>query len=199
MNRYRPLQHEFAHPRGWRTVLAALVVVLAVVFGFVHQSVAQRTVRESDFKATLLFNFSQFTQWPDTTLSSPDAPFVIGILGADPFGKFLDDLVRNEHTQGRSIVVRRFHNAEDAAVAQILFIGGDEAKHMSMVMATLGNRPVLTVCDAPKNGEGTQGCIIALTKKQNAVRIRINIDRARKAGLTISSKLLHFAEIAKSD
>ncbi|MDB6056262.1 MAG: putative transrane protein, partial [Verrucomicrobiales bacterium] len=93
----------------------------------------------------------------------------------------------------------RFRNPEDAAVAQILFICGDEAKRMADVTAALGSKPVLTICDAPGNGQGTQGCMIALFKKQNAVRIRINVDRARAAGLTISSKLLHFAEIAKSD
>jgi hypothetical protein len=164
-----------------------------------HPAFSQRVVRESDLKATLLFNFSQFTQWPDTAFAATNAPFVIGIIGADPFGNFIDELVKTERAQGRPIVIQRFNNPNEAAAAQILFVSRDESRRMASVLAALGNNPVLTICDAPDRTEGTKGCMIALVKKQNAIRIRINLDRSRKAGLTISSKLLHFADVVKSD
>src|SRR4051794_16733239 len=49
---------------------------------------------EYQVKAVFLFNFAQFVSWP---LSQPaDAPFVIGIVGDDPFGSYLDETVRGE-------------------------------------------------------------------------------------------------------
>lgn len=48
---------------------------------------------EYQVKAVFLFNFAQFVTWP----SQPaDAPLVIGILGDDPFGSYLDETVRGE-------------------------------------------------------------------------------------------------------
>ena len=54
-----------------------------------------KLARENDLKAVFLFNFTQFVEWPDTTFSDPTAPFVIGVLGEDPFGKSLNDVVAN--------------------------------------------------------------------------------------------------------
>ncbi len=41
---------------------------------------------EYQVKAVFLFNFSQFMEWPPDAFPTPDTPFVIGVLGADPFG-----------------------------------------------------------------------------------------------------------------
>ncbi len=61
-------------------------------------------------------------------------PFVIGILGQDPFGSALDDAVRGETVNGRPLVVKRFASAADLRPCQILFIdrsavGGGQSRH----------------------------------------------------------------------
>ncbi len=42
---------------------------------------------EYQVKAVFLFNFGQFVEWPKDAFDTPQAPFVIGILGDDPFGQ----------------------------------------------------------------------------------------------------------------
>src|SRR4051812_38643992 len=41
---------------------------------------------EYDVKAAYLFKFTKFVEWPASAYASNDAPFVIGIVGRDPFG-----------------------------------------------------------------------------------------------------------------
>src|SRR5882724_9097047 len=63
----------------------------------------QNTPKEYQVKAAFLFHFAQFVAWPDSAFSRPEDPFVIGILGADPFGGYLDEVVRGEKIGARAI------------------------------------------------------------------------------------------------
>jgi len=90
---------------GTRVLLAALYCVA------VSCAAAQRTAPEYALKAALLFNISQFVEWPASALADgTNAPFVIGILGKDPFGEFLEEVVKGERAHGKSIEVRRLRD-----------------------------------------------------------------------------------------
>src|SRR5882757_899350 len=41
---------------------------------------------ENQVQAVFLYNFSRFVEWPAQAFAQPNDPFVIGILGSDPFG-----------------------------------------------------------------------------------------------------------------
>ena len=56
-------------------------------------------------KALYLFNFAKYTEWPKEAFASDDAPFVIGILGADPFGKDIE-IIKGKTIKGRKLEVR---------------------------------------------------------------------------------------------
>jgi hypothetical protein len=68
---------------------------------------------EYQVKAVFLFNFTQFVSWPRESFADPQAPFVIGILGRDPFGRALDDAVRGEQVGGRPLVIERYRTRAD--------------------------------------------------------------------------------------
>jgi hypothetical protein len=143
-----------------------------------------------------LFNFSHFVEWPPSAFASPDAPFVIGVFGYDPFGTQLDEVARGETVNGRPLVVRRVRNAAEAADCQILFMHHSEAARLDDVLAALSHRSTLTVSDLDEAGQ--RGVMIALATENNRIRLRVNVDSARAAHLTISSKLLRSAEIVGS-
>jgi hypothetical protein len=148
---------------------------------------------EYQVKAVFLFNFTHFVEWPPQTFTSPGEPYVIGILGDDPFGAHLDDVIRNEHIGEHPLVVRRFRRAEDIGDCQMLFIGRSESAGFGQVVARLDHRPVLVVSEI--EGSAEHGAMIQFATESSHVRLRINADAARGAGLVISSKLLHLAEI----
>jgi YfiR/HmsC-like len=148
---------------------------------------------EYQVKAVFLFNFSHFVEWPPAALSMPNQPFVICILGEDPFGTRLDEAVRGEQINQHPLAIRRLQSAGDTGECQILYIARSEATHMPAILAALDNRGVLTVADMDQGAE--RGVMIELATENNRIRLRINVDAARAAGLTISSKLLRPAEI----
>jgi len=87
---------------------------------------AAQTKRASvtDVQAVFLFNFAQFVDWPPEAFSDPQAPLVIGILGQDPFGSFLDETVRGESVRGRPFEIRRYRRLEEVKDCHVLFIAG---------------------------------------------------------------------------
>ncbi len=90
-------------------------------------NVTAQVTREYDLKAAFLFNFAQFVEWPASAFVSADEPFTIGVLGEDPFGAALDDVIRNERVNGRPLVVRRCRSVDDSKGCQILFISKSES------------------------------------------------------------------------
>lgn len=167
-----------------RTVLALALLV---------SGVAAAPPNEFQVKAVYLFNFGHFVEWPPGTFGSPDAPFVIGIAGGDPFGATLDEVVKGESLGTHPFEVRRFREGEDLSHCQILFISGTEAPRLPNLLDSLRGRSVLTVMDIP--GAAEHGAVITLINDNNRIRMRINLAAAKAANLVISSKLLRPAEI----
>src|SRR5687768_16355470 len=82
---------------------------------------------EYTVKGAYLYKFSAFVDWPASSFANAKAPFIIGILGDDPFGPKLDALVQNRTVHGRPIVVKRYQRVEQAKDAHILYISPTEA------------------------------------------------------------------------
>jgi len=148
---------------------------------------------EYQVKAVFLFNFSQFVEWPSNAFASPDAPFVIGVVGEDPFGTQLDAAVRGESVAGHPLKVKRYRRAEDVEPCQILFISATELARFDGILSSLDGRSILTVSDIERAAE--RGAMIQFANQDNHLRLRINVAAAKAAGLTLSSKLLRPAEI----
>lgn len=158
-------------------------------------SVAQEIGISAEFrvKAVFLYNFAQFIQWPLSAFDQADSPLIIGVLGADPFGQFLDETVKGETINGRPLVVRRYRQLGDVDRCHVLFVSGSEGARADQIIHALRGRPVLTVCDW--EGMARRGAMIQFSTDRDRVRLQVNLEAARAAGLTISSKLLRSAEI----
>ncbi|HEY2955360.1 MAG TPA: YfiR family protein [Candidatus Eisenbacteria bacterium] len=148
---------------------------------------------EYDLKAAFLFNFSRFVEWPPEAFADPSTPITIGILGNDPFGGNLDEIVSGEVVRNRRLVVRRFQDFAEVGECHILFISSSEAPALDRVFAALGNRSVLTVGESADFA--ARSGVVAFVLSHNRLRLRINLSAARAAHLTISSQLLRQAEI----
>jgi len=147
-------------------------------------------------KAVFLFNFAQFVDWPPDAFTAPGQPFVIGVLGKDPFGAELDAVVRGETVSHRSLVVERYYNIAELHDCHILYIARSEMGHLPQILKALEGRSVLTVSDA--DGDDQTGVMIRLVNRSNRVGLQIDVGAAKASHLTISSKLLRPAEIVGS-
>jgi hypothetical protein len=154
---------------------------------------AQAPPSEYQVKAAFLFNFSQFVDWPAAAFADGRSPLVIGVLGEDPFGATLDEIIRGETVNGRPLAVRRYKSIDQVDACHILFIDRSQTGQLDTVVTALRERSVLTVGDF--EGFTRRGGIIRFVTVGNKIRLRVNLAAAQQAKLTISSKLLRPAQI----
>jgi hypothetical protein len=176
-----------------KRILAALLCGALVLTACLRAAGGAETPSEYQVKAVFVYNFSHFVDWPPQAFSAPDQPFVIGILGDDPFGARVDEAVRGEQVDQHRLSVRRFRGVGEIGDCQILYIGRSESARLPQILAALNHRSTLTVSDL--DGSSQHGVMMEFLTENNRIRLRINVDSARAAGLTISSKLLRPAEI----
>lgn len=156
------------------------------------QPQAQTAPKAYQVKAAFLYNFSQFVEWPPTAFSNQASPFVIGILGKDPFGAYLHELVKGERINGHPIQVQRYGDEKEIKNCHILFINLPSTIN---ALSALENQSTLTVSDA--DNFARQGGMIRFFTENNKIRLEINPAAAKEASLNISSKLLRVAQIVE--
>ena len=181
---------------------ASLIAGSILLLAFAHlvtapKGHAQDSLSEYQVKAAYLFNFLKFVEWPAEAFADPLAPIVIGIVGDDPFGNALPQVVIGKTVQGRDLVIRKYRACENLRASHILFISASEKKRLPQLLASLRGSSVLTVADV--DGFLEEGGMIRLFSEDNRVRFAINVDAAMMAKLKVSSKLLSLAHVAGSN
>ena len=126
---------------------------------------------------------------------APATPIVIGVVGADPFGLALDRMVQDKRINNRPIVVERFKISDDVRRCHILFVSQAESAHFGDLVRRVGTQPVLIVGDDSETM--SRGGTIAFVLRDDKVGFEINLAAARRARLTISSKMLNLAQVVR--
>ena len=147
---------------------------------------AQAEPTDLAVKAAFLPRFARYVTWPSPAMPKAGDPFVLCVIGNDPFGSMLDQAASSQMIDGRRIVVRRLDTTAGSDTCQIAFVGGRSGQ----AIAAMGSKPVLTVTDA--NNDGPRG-IIHFAVVNGRVRFFIDQAAAAHRGLAISSRLLALA------
>jgi len=173
--------------RLWTRVLIGAILCVAPAH-------AEVTAPEYHVKAAFIYKFATYIRWPANATTDGNATFVIGILGDDPFGQILDEVVRGQNVQGRPISVRRLARPDDARACDLLFISSSERGELAEILATLRGTIVLTVSDIDRFAE-MGGMIHLLKTGDNHIHFAINKSAIDRAGLKAPSQLLRLARI----
>ncbi|HEV2596702.1 MAG TPA: YfiR family protein [Sphingomicrobium sp.] len=170
---------------GLRALAKASAGAFLLLLGVSTAALAQPT--DTAVKAAFLPRFARYVTWPSAAMPKGGDPFLLCVVGADPFGTMLDDAARSQLIDGRRIIVRRMDSAASADGCQIAFVDGSKA---AQALSSLASKPVLTVTDAAS--DGARG-IIHFTLSDGRVRFFIDQALAARRGMTISSRLLALA------
>ncbi len=145
---------------------------------------------EYEFKAGIILKFAQYIRWPEEAFNSPDERIEVGILGpTDPFGNKIDKILLGRPVQRRYWKVKRDARIKELWGAHIIFIPASEEQRLKDVLGYYKRYKVLTIGDGIP-GFCEQGGIINFTEN---FRFEVNIDAARRAGITIDARLLRLA------
>ncbi|HXG66695.1 MAG TPA: YfiR family protein [Blastocatellia bacterium] len=154
-----------------------------------------RSANEYEIKAAYLYNFAKFIDWPAEVFPYANAPIVIGVVGDDPFGHVLDQVINGKTVNGRPLTVRRLAAGQDLRACHILFISSSEESRAAQIVGSLQGASVLTVGDMSRFIH--LGGMIRFALTGNNVRFEIHVGRAERARLRLSSRLLSVAKVLR--
>jgi hypothetical protein len=181
------------HVPANRSVLAGLTafVIVGILFGVSGLSAQKSKPQEYEVKATYLYNFARFVEWPSSSAAAKNDSFAICVLGQDPFGPALDAIVAGESIDGKAALAKRVSKPQDAVSCRVLYISSSEDSRLKEDLAALDKSGVLTVSDIPQFSR--RGGMIQFVLDGNSVRFEVNLTIAESAGLTLRSELLKVA------
>ncbi|MES2571339.1 MAG: YfiR family protein [Verrucomicrobiota bacterium] len=169
----------------------------ALTLLFVHVTACEAGMEVSkayQLKAAFLYKFIKFVEWPPQSFADAQSPIVIGVLGINPFGSELEDLVRDRTINGRSIVVRSVQGGGSVKGMHILFVSESEQRRFEALKGMLPAN-VLTVGESPAFAQ--EGGIIVFTLDGDKLRFEINMVVAGQGGLKINAQLQKLATVVR--
>ncbi len=145
---------------------------------------------EATVKAAFLYKFAGYVEWSDRAVGAVEAPFTIGIVGADDVAAELERLVPGRMVMNRRVVVRRLKENEAPKGVHLLFMGRGEANPRPMVRAAQ-QQGTLTVTETERGLD--MGSVINFLTLDDRVGFEVSLESAERSGLRISSRMLAVA------
>ena len=196
-----------------RQIAGITGLVVIYVFSCMPTSAAQSASSyEYGLKATFMYQFVnfidgwKFEQEKDEEKENQEKIILLGIIGKDPFGDAFKPLLEKT-VKDRKIEIERFDGfsklkSQDKNVTvhpeidqikkcDLLFVCSSEQKYIDEILGSIRNERILTIADT--KGFLEKGGIINFVIEKSKVRFEINVVGAKRAKMTIRSKLLRLA------
>jgi YfiR/HmsC-like len=182
--------------RSRLTIVSAILLATLLYAASSSLSVAQsKPSGEYEVKAAFLYNFAKFIDWPPGSFAGPQSPFTICILGVDPFGREMDNVLQGKMVGTRPVAIERVRKFTDLRRCQMAFVSSSDAPHLPEILESLKGSSVLVVGES--EGFATAGGAIQFQIEEERVRFLINPYATENAGVKVSSKLLALAKIVR--
>jgi hypothetical protein len=182
----------------WRQWMlrTAFLAVLGSALSFGARAHAAAAASEPELKAVLLFHLTHFVEWPASGTNSQE--FVIGILGPDPFGGAIDEVVKEKTAGGRPIRVKRLMRPAEARGCAIVFVSAQWREPLRRVFDAVKNSSVLVVGETAEFMDAG-GMIRFRQTPDRKVRLQVQLTRVRERGLNVSAQLLRVADVVQGE
>jgi hypothetical protein len=158
---------------------------LLLALGLVFSASASLAIDEATVKASYLYNFAKYIQWPD----EQRATLRLCVLGDGGMGKALDSLI-GKPVRNMQIGVRHAVSLQDIPQCDLVFVPAG-TQSLERVRQAVRGYPILTVAESadvlPK------GAMVALIQSDNRIVFEVDLATARQVGLQVSAKMLQLA------
>lgn len=142
---------------------------------------------ENLLRASFVFRFTQFTQWP----SEPEGALTLCAAGMGSGEEALRAL-SGRVVSGSTLRYRAVETPREAAtLCKVLVLGHGELSTLRRWMQGLNDAPVLTIGTAPESLRA--GLCIALLTEPQGLAFAINHSDAKRRGLLMSGQMLRLA------
>lgn len=173
-------------PSLFRQLLLAIATCLVA-----NGAAAAEPVPEHELKAAFIYNFIQFTQWPEEQLKGSTLNVCVSP------GTIL-------HTALQTIVGKRAHDRIIAlqslpivqiAGCHVLVAEAGDRTRLPQIRRAIASEPVLTITDDPELMR--DGFMIGMMVEGGRITFLVDNTRATEVKLVVSSRLLRLAKLVR--
>jgi hypothetical protein len=174
-----------------RTIVALALLAAALI----QATAADQSTEEYRVKGAFLLNCASYVAWPAKAFKGPQDAISICVLGTSLFAPELDAAARKTVAQNRPVTVQQIPDPQHATGCQIVFVSISDRRRVHALFDALRGSNVLTVGES--EGFIADGGVIEFRVEDSRVRMEISEAAAKRAGLTISSRLLNLVQSGK--
>jgi hypothetical protein len=155
--------------------------------------------KEYKLKAALIARLIQYVKWPKNRFITPKDPFVVGVLGKDPFGKDLPKCIGAlKSYRGHPLKLKYFKDSVGLERCHVLFVTNTQRRKLKPLFSQLEQACVLLIGE--EDGFAARGGVINFYwKDKTHLGFEVNLDAAKRQDLSIRSELLKLARIVKEE
>ena len=151
-------------------------------------------------KAAFLLNIARFVSWPEATQGEHNDHFYLCLYRSNTLQPAIEDL-SGRRGYRHPIEVLSIATLTEITACNMLFIGPSDLAAFQREAEAGPNHPVLTIADltdAASTPEQFVDVHVHLVPIESRIGFEINLDKIRRSGLWMSSKLLKLARIIGS-
>jgi hypothetical protein len=177
----------------------ALILCVGTLFDAPSAAAQETTDRRLEYnvKAASIYAFARYVTWPESAFDNEKSPFVIGVLGSNPFGEALNRIAEKKTLDEHKIQVRQLSSPKEYSQCHIVFVTGSVEPAVETELFRLAaGKPVLLVGESP--GFVERGGIINFYQSGNNVRFELNADKGAQSRLSLNAKLLSLGKKASA-
>ncbi len=164
--------------------------IIAYFFSIPQSCCLAASFKPDQIKAAFIYNLTNFITLPKAGHTKDT--FIIGVIGNKDIAKNLRVITKGERIRGRPFYIKSIDSPADMIDCHVLFVDA-QALIQPRLLKDLADRGILTIGDTDdflKNGG-----IIGLLPRRHRIQIVINMQAARRAGISFNSKLLKVARV----
>ncbi len=187
----------------WR-LLAIFSLLMSLVIALGSSAQAADNERLAKVKAAYVYNVLKFTRWPETDMSASNV-IRVGIVGQDTVAAFLMQGFNGRQAQDRSIEVLKIDYDElgrneselwsKLKSCQLVYLSQSLVNNKAHIIAKMKGSNTLLV-GGSEDFIGQGGMVgILFDKQRKRVKFIVNMEVLRESPISISSKLLKFADL----
>jgi hypothetical protein len=139
-------------------------------------------------KASYLYNFSKFIDWPTEYKSGN---FVISVMGGGNLHQELVKKYNNKQIGSQQIEIRKLSKTLNISPCHVLFIGGEYTEMLPEITNALKGQPILIV--AEQDGSLEKGAILNFVVIDHQYRFEVDLKNAENRELFIGSTIKSLA------
>jgi hypothetical protein len=147
-------------------------------------------------KAAFVLNIARFVSWPKEAPEHEGSPLQLCLYQNNPFGEAIRT-IEGKIVNKRPLQISLIQSLAQSDSCRLLLIGPDEMPNFSEESQQAADRPLLTIADLTDTDPPPphQPALVALVRNGARIGFEINLAKARRAGLQMSSNLLKLAKI----